>query len=108
VTPPPPGKSVSSDLAEGKRTLLIAEAAARLGPDDRRRLEEALGDPELDAASTERIRELLERSGARAATEREIEHSIHAARAALAELHLAGGATASLQAVADYLGNRKS
>jgi geranylgeranyl diphosphate synthase, type I len=102
------GKSVSSDLAEGKRTLLIAEAAARLGPGDRRRLEEALGDPELDAASTQRIRELLEQCGARAATEQEIERSIGAARAALAELQLAGGATASLQAVADYLGKRKS
>ena len=102
------GKSVSSDLAEGKRTLLIAEAAARLGPGDRRRLEEALGHPELDAATTERIRELLERSGARTATEQEIERSIASARAALGDLRLPGGATASLGAVADYLGNRKS
>jgi geranylgeranyl diphosphate synthase, type I len=102
------GKSVSSDLAEGKRTLLIAEAAERLGPSDRRSLEEALGDAELDAAATQRIRELLESSGARAATEHEIERSIRAAHAALAELRLPGDASASLRAVADYLGNRKS
>ncbi len=102
------GKSVSSDLAEGKRTLLIAEAAERLDPGDRRRLEAALGQAELDAATTQRIRELLERSGARAATEQEIERSVATARAALAGLRLPGPATASLEAVADYLGNRNS
>jgi len=102
------GKSVSSDLAEGKRTLLIAEAAQRSEPDDRRRLEAALGHPELDADTARWIRELLESSGARAATEQQIQHSISSARAALAELHLPGDAAASLEAVADYLGSRSS
>lgn len=102
------GKSASSDLAEGKRTLLIAEAAARLGAVDRRRLEEALGDPELDADTEQRLRTLLEDAGARAATEREIARSVASARAALAGLELPATARASLEAVADYLGNRTS
>jgi len=102
------GKSASSDLAEGKRTLLIAEAAARLDPQDHRQLEEVLGHPEFDTATEQRIRDLLEDCGVRAATEREIERSITSARAALAGLELPGTARASLQAVATYLGNRTS
>lgn len=102
------GKSTSSDLAEGKRTLLIAEAWTRLDRDGRARLERGLGRPDLDAEATGQLRVLLERCGARAATEHEIECSISAARAALDALVLPPAARQGLRAVVDYLGNRSS
>ncbi len=67
------GKSAASDLAEGKRTLLIAEAAARLGDDDRARLEAGLGDPDLSRAEAGALRDLLDACGARAACERYVD-----------------------------------
>jgi geranylgeranyl diphosphate synthase type II len=55
------GKTVLGDLREGKRTVLIAAAAA-----DERWLDAAagFGDPELDEAGAERIREHLRECGA--------------------------------------------
>jgi len=102
------GKSASSDLVEGKRTLLIAEAWARLDADGRARLEAGLGRSDLDDAATEDLRTLLVDCGARAATEQEIDRSIDAARAALDALTLPSEARDSLRAVADYLGRRSS
>jgi geranylgeranyl diphosphate synthase, type I len=100
------GKSVSSDLAEGKRTLLVAEAAARLPAEKRAELEAGLGDPALTEATADRLRELLQRSGARAATEAAIDTAIADARAALTALELPAPAAAALGEVAEELGYR--
>lgn len=56
------GKTVLGDLREGKRTVLIAAAAAA----DQQWLDSSVGfgDPELDDAGAERIREHLRRCGA--------------------------------------------
>ena len=59
------GKSVAGDLAEGKRTLLVAEAVARLSAAERDELEAGLGDPDLTPQRAARLRDLLETSGAR-------------------------------------------
>ena len=63
------GKSRLDDLREGKRTLLVVRAL-HLAPDrDRRFLEQALGDPDLDEAAAERGREVVATSGALASVE---------------------------------------
>jgi geranylgeranyl diphosphate synthase, type I len=101
------GKSVASDLAEGKRTLVVAEAAARLDDADRHELEAGLGDPSAaDPSTAARLRELLERSGGRAAAEAYVDTAIAEARVALAELGLAPAITRTLGEVAGYLGDR--
>ena len=100
------GKSTSSDLAEGKRTLLIAEAAARLDEVDRAELDARLGDPELTVAQTERIRDLLVTSGARDAAETYVAEAVGQARAALRHLGLPPGPETALAEVAGYLGDR--
>ncbi len=103
------GKSVSSDLAEGKRTLLIAEAAARLGPAGLERLEAGLGDPSLDADRVAELRDLLEQSGARDATEAYVAAAITEAEEVLAGLDgLAPEAAAALADLASYLGERST
>ncbi len=102
------GKSASSDLAEGKRTLLIAEAWQRLDAAGRAQLQAGLGRPDLDDAATAQLRTLLVDCGARAATEREIDDLAASARAALEGLTLPPAARDGLRAVADYLGRRSS
>jgi geranylgeranyl diphosphate synthase, type I len=102
------GKSASSDLAEGKRTLLVAEAAARLTVQEWAELEAGLGDPTLSDATADRLRALLERCGARTATEATIDAAVAEARSALAALDLPAPAAAALGEVAEELGYRIS
>lgn len=61
------GKSAIGDLREGKRTVLIAHAATRPEWIEVGRL---FGDPGLDAAGAERVRDVLVSSGARGYAER--------------------------------------
>jgi geranylgeranyl diphosphate synthase, type I len=100
------GKSTSSDLAEGKRTLLVAEAAARLDPEERAELESGLGDADLDATRAARLRALLEESGGRRATEAYVTDAVTEARAVLADLDLPAASAVALDALATYLGDR--
>jgi geranylgeranyl diphosphate synthase, type I len=102
------GKSVASDLAEGKRTLLVAETAARLGADDLAVFEAGLGDPDLDATGAQRLRELMERSGARRATEEYVAGAVAEARDRLEELDLPAASHQALSALAGYLGTRST
>ncbi len=102
------GKSASSDLIEGKRTVLVAEGLDRLDPTDAATLEGLLGDPALDAAGAETARSLLRVSGAVDAVEREIARSVATSVAVLDELTLHEPAGRSLREVADYLGDRSA
>jgi geranylgeranyl diphosphate synthase, type I len=102
------GKSAASDLAEGKRTLLVAEAAARLGDEDRARLEAGLGDPDLSEDEAAVLRDLIEGCGARAAAEAQVAAWVDESLAALAALELPADVAAELTAVARQLGDRTS
>ena len=63
------GKSRLDDLREGKRTLLVVRALHLAPGRDRRVLEQALGDPDLDETTAERGREIVATSGALASVE---------------------------------------
>jgi geranylgeranyl diphosphate synthase, type I len=77
------GKDRDSDLREGKRTVLVARAAATAPPEDREFLRSRLGRPDLTDREVERARGILEESGARVAVVDLIEALVGAARAAL-------------------------
>lgn len=64
------GKPTLSDLAEGKRTLLVALTAQRLDPASRARFESLLGRPDLSDEQADELRGLMQASGGLAATER--------------------------------------
>jgi geranylgeranyl diphosphate synthase, type I len=102
------GKSAASDLAEGKRTLLVAEAATRLSEDDRARLEAGLGDPALSEDEAAALRDLLEGCGARAAAEAQVAAWVDESLTALASLELPDAVADELTAVARQLGDRSS
>ena len=58
------GKPAGDDLREGKRTVLVALAHAAAGPAQRRQLVERLGDPDLDTAGVDVLREIIVATGA--------------------------------------------
>ncbi|MDX1659376.1 MAG: polyprenyl synthetase family protein [Nitriliruptorales bacterium] len=102
------GKSVASDLCEGKRTLLVAETVARLDPEDRARFLSLLGDPGLDQAAAGWLREAMVSSGGLDATEHYIAERVEEALAAVAELDLEPEVTAALEAMAVFIRDRTS
>ena len=100
------GKPAGSDLAEGKRTLLIAEAVARLDAAGRATLEAELGDPGLDADGAARLADLLESCGARAAVTAQLDAELGAADAAIRACGLGVDAMADLRALAEWAARR--
>jgi len=70
------GKPAGDDLREGKRTLLLALAIERAEQRGSTaavaEIEEAVGDPELDDARLDRVRDLLDDLGAVQAVEQRI------------------------------------
>lgn len=63
------GKSTVDDLREGKRTVVMLRALRLADRAGRAVLERSLGDPTLDDAGAERVRDVVVRSGARASVE---------------------------------------
>ncbi len=67
------GKSNLDDLRAGKNTTLVALALRAAGPKQAARLHELIGDPCLDEAGAERVRDVFAETGARDAVEEMIE-----------------------------------
>ncbi|MEQ4305901.1 polyprenyl synthetase family protein [Plantactinospora sp. B6F1] len=77
------GKPAGDDLREGKRTYLVAAALETTSPAGRELLNRRLGDPGLDPAGIEVLREIITSSGALDRTERRIATLTDTALAAL-------------------------
>jgi geranylgeranyl diphosphate synthase type I len=101
------GKDRHSDLREGKRTVLVARAAAAAAPPDRRFLEERLGAADLTAEEMEWARGLLESTGALEHTLALIDDLAGRAKAALAAGNLPPEATRLLGEMADLVAVRR-
>ncbi|HVF20405.1 MAG TPA: polyprenyl synthetase family protein [Mycobacteriales bacterium] len=83
------GKPAGDDLREGKRTVLVAMALDRAEPGDAAVVRRHLGDPALDAAGVERLRGVIDGTGALAEVESLIARLTDEALAGLAsaEVH---------------------
>ena len=101
------GKSASGDLAEGKRTLLVAEAWARTDDAGRARLADRLGAEDLTGEQAAELRAMIEACGARDAVDARIGAEVDAARDALAALP-AGSPRDTLDALATWFVTRES
>ncbi|HEY8532846.1 MAG TPA: polyprenyl synthetase family protein [Micromonospora sp.] len=95
------GKPAGDDLREGKRTYLVAAAFEAADPAGRAILERRLGDPELDAAGIDELRDIIASSGALARTERRIEELTHTALDALSHVDLDDEARRALTDLAE-------
>jgi geranylgeranyl diphosphate synthase, type I len=95
------GKPAGDDLREGKQTLLIAYALE--GTDDRARatVRRLLGDPELDQAGVDRLRDVIVGTGALGRVEAVVTDLVATARSALAAAPVDQSARAALDALID-------
>lgn len=94
------GKPAGDDLREGKRTVLIALAVETATPAGRDALEQHLGDPHLDDAGVEVLREIVTSSGAAAEVETMIQGRVATALEALAAADLKPAARDALVSLA--------
>lgn len=82
------GKPAGDDLREGKRTYLVAAAFEATDAVGRALLAQRLGNPRLDSAGVDALRDLITASGALERAERRIAQLTEAALAALAGVDL--------------------
>jgi geranylgeranyl diphosphate synthase type I len=82
------GKPAGDDLREGKRTVLIELALQAASPAGRELLSGQLGNPDLDDAGVEAIRELVATTGAAGEVETLIEQRVSSAVASLASVDM--------------------
>lgn len=102
------GKSALGDLAEGKRTLLVAEADARLEGADLERFRSLLGRPDLSHAQADELRELMTSSGALEATSATVDALVARSLAELDALPIESAAGGVLRELAAFIGQRRS
>ncbi len=102
------GKPAGDDLREGKRTYIVAAAMEASSPDGRHLLEKSLGDPKLDEATVDQLREVIVQSGALDRTEARIAELTAAALEALDAVTLAGGASEALRELASAAVHRST
>lgn len=101
------GKPVGGDLAEGKFTVLVHHALARLAGEDRRFLDQALGSPDLTVLEIDRAQRLIESSGARDRVMQMVEDRMREAEAVLDGLDLRPDGAEFLRGLIGYLRGRE-
>jgi geranylgeranyl diphosphate synthase type I len=102
------GKPSGDDLREGKRTVLIALARAKMPANVRSLLDELLGDPELTAHQVAMLQASIRDSGAVEHVERIIDHNVRLAIDAIGSAPIADSARDELVSLADRVIRRTS
>jgi geranylgeranyl diphosphate synthase, type I len=97
------GKPVASDLAEGKRTLLVAETLTRADAVERAAFVAGFGQDGLDASTAAQLRAIVTECGARAAVEDEVRVHVDRAHRAIDVLPLSVGRRSELHELAGWL-----
>ncbi len=100
------GKPSGDDLREGKRTVLVALARARLPANAASLLDELLGDPDLTAQQISMLQASIRECGAVEEVERIIDHNVRGALAAIAAAPVSNAAKSQLVSLADTVVKR--
>jgi geranylgeranyl diphosphate synthase type I len=100
------GKPVGNDLKAGKRTALLVEARAQLGPRELGVLDAVVGNADASAADVARASDVLVASGARERLEARLAQLLDQARSALLGAPLAQDGVALLLELAAKLAQR--
>ncbi len=101
------GKSVDSDIAEGKFTVLVQQALERSDDEGRSLLKAALGNRAVTERELTRAREVVVASGARSEVERMIENRLERAARALEGVELTSGAETFFAGLIEFLRSRE-
>jgi geranylgeranyl diphosphate synthase type I len=102
------GKPSGDDLREGKRTVLIALARAKLPTNATHVIDELLGDADLTAQQVAMLQASIRDSGAVEQVERIIDHNVKLAVAAITNAPLSREATEKLVQLADTVIRRSA
>ncbi|GAA1508880.1 polyprenyl synthetase family protein [Sphaerisporangium rubeum] len=102
------GKPAGDDLREGKRTMLVARTVAAASPAQAEDVRRLLGDPELDDEGLARLRQIIEDTGALAASEEMIKQYLYDALGALDHAPLTPDAREALTELAVAATSRRS
>lgn len=94
------GKSIDADIRDGKRTFLFAATVEGLGVTDRERFLARWGVADLDDQEIAWLRDVIERSGARARAEELCAELENEARAVLDRVSAPAGERAALRSLA--------
>jgi geranylgeranyl diphosphate synthase type I len=101
------GKSVDSDLLEGKRTLLTLHAWQHADADQRALLLRTLGNAEATPEDLAATRDLIDSTGARASAEQRMNALVDRSKEVLVQARLDPDMTSFLLGLADYIANRE-
>ncbi len=101
------GKSVDSDIAEGKYTVLVQQALERCDEPSRELLRAALGNRDVTSEELREVRRIVERSGAKAEVESMIERRLERAAAATDGLGLEPQAATFFSGLIQFLRDRQ-
>jgi geranylgeranyl diphosphate synthase type I len=102
------GKPAGDDLREGKRTVLVALAQARLGAQAVREMDALVGDPELSADQVAQLQNDLRECGALGELEAIIAQNVTEAYERIDRADLSEDARNLLRELADVVTNRAS
>ncbi len=102
------GKPVTSDLEEGKQTLLVVYARERAAPAQRKRLDALVGNRQLTRRELSEARAIFIATGARVACENVAKQMIARGQQALRRLRIPGGSRLVLHQLAEYVLQRST
>ena len=100
------GKSVTSDIKEGKQTLLTVAARKFGSVAHRERLNFLLGNPQISPADIEEVREIMRLSGALAYSRSRAQSLVEKGKTELKQLSIASDMEQVLEGLADYIVKR--
>ncbi len=102
------GKPVTSDLAEGKKTLLIIKALELCNKKDRKKILDSLGNPAVTYGQLEEVREIVRKTGSLNYSVNLARELVNKGKKSLFELKVENEEYRKiLRELADYLINRK-
>lgn len=101
------GKPVGSDLKEGKQTFLIWEARRKASPEQRKIINQALGDTQLTSRRLERIREIIIETEALKYSQELAEKLVNQAKAMIEKAKFPDEVKQFLSGIADYIIRRE-
>lgn len=102
------GKSVLSDMREGKNTILIYKTRELISPSDKKRFEEIWGRDTASKKELDYVRGIIEKSGAREWCEQQNERFIKKAKMNIPLITRDPGFAAVLLQMADFVVRRES
>ncbi len=98
------GKPITSDLAEGKKTLLIIKALERANEEDRKIIMGALGNPAVSEEQLEKVREIVKKTSSLKYSQEMAEKLVREGKDALRDLKVKNDSMKNLLFhLADYM-----